>query len=403
MSTQSNKNGRGSKPRILVVISNLMVGGGAEKVAAALGNELIRRGFEVHVLTFYESDIKYEFNGPHFTFNELPKNRLQKAFLIPKHLFLIKRYCQENSIDTAISFLEEANFQTLLVKILFLNRLKVIVSVRNSTRSRGWLFRFIMRILYPFSNTVVTVTKSIEQMMIHDFGLNNITTIYNPIDTEEVRSKMQGTVPEDDLWIANRNNLYIHIGRHTKQKGQWHLLRVFSQVVIDNPETALILIGEGEDTDKINAFIIQNGLENNIFVLGKRENVFPYIKVSKALIQTSLWEGMPNVLLEALAVGTPIIVSDCETGPREIIASELPLDAVISYPYKTVYGCLTAPLDHTENYSSVKETPLSHPEIQLMNAIEATMDNQSKKSEHFEDKVQQFNLKNTLNEWEKLL
>ncbi|MCA9361494.1 glycosyltransferase [Candidatus Kaiserbacteria bacterium] len=391
------------KKKVLIVIGTLAVGGGAEKVAATLGNELFKKGHDVHILTFYEASEKYDFNGTYHTLNESLKNhRLFKIFGVPKRIWKINRFIKNNDVDVAISFLEEANIYTLSAKKTFGLKLPVIVSVRNNTRSRKWLFQKAMRVLYPSAKKVVTVTKAIEEMMREDFSLKNLQTIYNPINTTLIAEKLKEPLPEADKWLESESELFIHIGRHTKQKGQWHLLRVFSEYVNKNPKAKLIMIGGGEDTSKITDFIKNNNLESSIFVLGTKDNVLPYLRQAKALILTSLWEGMPNVLLESLANNTPIIATDCQTGPREIMAPELPVDMDILYPYQTKYGWLTAPLSQNEDYTSIIHKPLSVSETQLVNALDELA---TRKMERvtFEERVKDFELNTIINEWESLL
>jgi len=103
-----------TKKRVLIVIGTLAIGGGAEKVAATIGSELTRRGHEVHLLTFYEADQKYDYIGIYHTLGEaLLRSRLSKVARIPLRILAIRRYAKQYNIDVAVSFLEDQTVSIL--------------------------------------------------------------------------------------------------------------------------------------------------------------------------------------------------------------------------------------------------------------------------------------------------
>jgi len=359
------------KPRILIVISNLEVGGGAQRVASTIGNELTDRGYETHLLTFYEYPQTYPYRGIYHSRREKPK-KFSKPIKAVMRVWDIARYCKRYDIQTTVAFLEEASFYSILTK-LFFNRSRIIVSVRNNPHHRNMLYRTLMRFLYPCADTVVSVTQGIEEILRKDYGLKNTVTIYNPIDKEMVEKKSEELLPKEFRWLVKRTPLFISIGRLARQKGQWHLVRAFQKVVKENSGATLILVGDGKLKEKLEKLISDCGLENNVFLLGKQKNVFPFLKASNVFVFSSLWEGMPNTVLEALAVGLPIVTTDCTTGPREIIAPEFGISEDIPYPYATQYGVLTAPLsveeiwENSESYALTQEEELlAHSMTQIL-------------------------------------
>lgn len=360
------------KKKILVAISNIAIGGGAEKVSVELTKKLEKDNHEVVLLTFYSNDTEHSFDGIRVSRAETTPASL--AGKIPRALariFFIKRVCREHNIDVVISFLEESNYYCLLSKLLLGNKTPMIVSVRLDPRFYNSIYKFFIKYLYPHAIKVVAVTKYVEKVLQEEFSLTNTTTIYNPIDRAIIDTKLQQPLPESWQHLKDEPFLAVSIGRLTKQKGQWHLIRAFTNVVRDIPAARLLILGDGEYREQLVTLIQSCGLEESVKLVGKQGNVFPFLAVSKLFVFTSLWEGMPNTVLEALASGLPIVATDCDSGPREIIAPELTIDSKISYPYMATYGTLLIPFSASAEpvWDSPLETPLSTAEVTLAKSI----------------------------------
>jgi len=365
-----------SKPRILIVTGVLWIGGGAEKVAASLGNYFTDQGYETHLLTFYEAPEKYPYHGIYHSFNETPKrHRLLKVFGIPMRIWKISQYIRQHDIDIAYTFLEEANFYVLLAKRFFVQQLPVVVSVRNNIRTRGWLFQKLCAWLYPSAKSVVAVTKQVEQMMIEDFALQNTTTIYNSLDMPYIRERAKEPLPTEYQWLEQVSPLCISMGRLIAQKGQWHLVRAFTKVVQTHPSAQLVVLGEGEYKAQLEQLVLDCGLEKSVHFIGKHANVYQFLQAADIFVFSSLFEGMPNTMLEALSIGLPIVSPDCPSGPREIIAPDLPVNASTTYPHETPYGILTTPFAITE---AGFETPTQHSLTPEENQLAAAMNDMLK-------------------------
>ena len=116
-----------------------------------------------------------------------------------------------------------------------------------------------------------------------------------------------------------KNDYFLAIGRLTKQKNFIFLIKCFSKLVKDHPDIKLVIIGTGEEKEKINRFIKVNNLEQNIILLGYQKNVFKFLKNCKAFILSSLWEDPGFVLIEAMVSDCLVLSSNCPNGPKEII------------------------------------------------------------------------------------
>ena len=127
----------------------------------------------------------------------------------------------------------------------------------------------------------------------------------------------------EDIKPSNNDNkikkYFLSVGRLTKQKNYFYLIDEFEKFLKKYPEEILIILGDGELKNKIKKKIKKQGLEKNILLLGKKKNVFNYMKNAKALILPSLWEEVGFVLVEAAISNLFLISSDCKNGPKEFL------------------------------------------------------------------------------------
>ena len=147
------------------------------------------------------------------------------------------------------------------------------------------------------------------------FSSNKITILYDPIIKISDLMKKKRTILDQSI----KDDFYLSIGRLTKQKNHILLLKAFLELTKKNKDLILYIIGDGERKNFLNNFILKNNLAKNVFLLGYRKNVFPFIDKAKATIITSLWEDPGAVMIESAFCNTPIISSDCKNGPSEFI------------------------------------------------------------------------------------
>lgn len=357
-------------PRVLIAVTNIEIGGGAEKVATTVGNEFLKRSIETTLLTFYTVEREHTFNGKRLSMHEAtPASVFGKLPRALARIWKVKKVCREENIDLVISFLEESNYYVLLSKLLLFNKTPMIVSVRNDLRNYNWLYKLLIRLLYPLAHKVVAVTKGVEKDLRENYGLKRTTTIYNPIDLEMVKSKALEALPTEYNWLRERRPFCISIGRLTKQKGQWHMIRAFTAVRKSIPEATLAILGDGPYRSRLQKLIVDSGLHDSVFLLGKHKNIYPFLTAADLFLFSSVWEGMPNTMLEALSVGLPVISADCGGGPREILAPEYKEYETPSYPYYGPFGTLTQSLSAEPIFETTNAVPLSDPEMEFAKAI----------------------------------
>ena len=368
--------------KILVIVGSLALGGGAERAAVSLGNELYNDGHEITYLAFQDKNPKYEFNGEYYilnqnhTFNQDTAkiktlndnlNFFKSGLKLIKNSLKIKNICSQKNIDTVISVGAEVNYHVILSGILG-NKSKIIVTHHQNPESFSITHKRVMKILYPKSDKVICVSKTMENIFKKKMGIkSNILTIYNILDIKNCIKLSGEKIPHKYQEIFKSGFIFINIGRLDASKGQWFLIRSFRNVVDKYNDAKLVILGNGELKKELEDLIKKLNLEKNVFLLGNQNNVFPFLKNSNCFVLSSLFEGLPVSLLEALSTNLTIISTDCRSGPREILCPDLELDRRIEYPYFGKYGILTNTFDRKSIFETINEKPLNKDEGDFSN------------------------------------
>ena len=335
--------GSNDKPeRILLVVPSLKVGGGAERVAVLVTDELVRRGYKVTVVTFTRRHKEYSTRarvinlcrGARKTFTGKMFNQFVRARR------LASLVGGDARPTTVISFMEEANITSILAKLVFRMPGSVFLSVQNDPRQNHVISRVFARLLYRFADRTTGCSVSVSDVLESDFKLGNVTTIPNPVDCQLVQEHAQKSIPTHDTEVTS-GPYVIAVGRLTEQKGYWHMIRAFKTVSQSCHDARLLIFGDGNDREMIARQIAHEGLTDRVVLMGTRDNVFPYLARAKVLVSCSLWEGLPMTYLEALTLGVPVITPDWGRAASRLIDQDGHGGA---YPVRTSRGSLVAPM-----------------------------------------------------------
>ena len=196
----------------------------------------------------------------------------------------------------------------------------ISISTRKSVRRRERIVPQLARLFYPWADYVTGNSRGVADDLIEVTGLprERIQVLYNPVVTPEMRQK--AAAPLTHPWFeSGQPPVILAVGRLTQQKDFPTLIRAFAQVRRARPARLLIL-GEGPDRSSLQALIEQLGLVDDIALPGFVENPYAYMRRASLYVLSSQWEGLPTVLIEALYCGSPVIATDCPSGPREILA-----------------------------------------------------------------------------------
>ena len=285
--------------------------GGAERVVANLSNYLIKHNEEVNIITtikgksFYELDKKINLDG-------LDDDKLHKNFIIKnkKRLKKLKAILKNKKPDIIVSFLPEPSYRVLFLKI-FNRQLKVIVSVRNDPKVeyKSRINRLIMKLLYPLADGFVFQTKEAQEYFSKKIQ-NKSVIIPNPINEDFICKPYEG----------EREKIIVAVGRLEEQKNHKMLIDAFSMLPKELNKYKLIIYGEGSLRNKLEEQINELGLKDRVLLPGQVDNIKDKIYKASLFVLSSNYEGMPNALMEAMALGIPCISTDCPCGgPRFLI------------------------------------------------------------------------------------
>ncbi len=296
--------------KIAIVIADLRMPGGAEKVAVDLVIEFHRRGDDVTVINFDHPLPKgalYEVPCRVLDIN-MPGHKggiLVQIGLLLKRAWCFHRIFQRVKFDHIFSFMEAANLPTVLVAPNAV--LSVHLDPGTLTRSEWVAFRWV----YPRAKRVITVSKQTQSLLKTKAGLGNVCCIYNPVDTRLVHEKSKQAV-------AIKGRFILAVGRLVRLKRFDLLLAAFA-ITRAREECFLVILGTGAEQQQLQAQIINLGLENCVLMVGFDDNPYKYMARAEFQVMSSDHEGYPLVLIEALALGCPVLSTDCPTGPQEII------------------------------------------------------------------------------------
>lgn len=228
-----------------------------------------------------------------------------------------------------------------------------------------------MRLISRFCDTVLCCSKKMADMVEKTYGFQNITALWNPCDIEGIQAGSQKTEGEDLAFFRTSDRVLVSMGREDDVKGFWHLLKVFRRIVEEMPDTRLAIIGDGEFTE-YKELAKRLDVEEKVWFTGLKKNPFPYLKESLVYLLTSLSEGLPNALVEALALSVPIVSVNCKSGPAEILHTDWQTAEKENTVFLADFGILTPELSPEKNMEiSIRDGKvcLEETEEQLAKAV----------------------------------
>jgi len=396
--------------KILILVESLKIGGGSERFAVTIGNALSHEGYQVSYLTLMDENPKYNYKGDYYTLkiDNIYANGFKRLSDLIRYAPRIKKICDDLEVNTIIAVSEVANFYAVLSRWLFNNKIRIIATQHmNPGIFLDDKLKFnSIKFFYNRADEVVCVSRETEKILNEVYNVTNTRTIYNMMDIQKNIQLSTEKIPVHFAELFKEKYFrFINMGRLTRQKGQWFMIRSFKQVVDENPNARLIVLGEGGLRKDLEDLISELNLDDHVFLLGEQENVFPFLRNSDCFVLPSLWEGLPLVLIEALSMDLPIISADCKTGPREVLTPELPLDDNITYPFFGNYGILCKPFPNEFNYKTLKEAPLDLSEKILCNSMIKIMEDSDLKKKYSAGliRAQNFDEKKIINQWNNLL
>ncbi len=302
------------KKNLSILIYSL-AGGGAEKVTSILLNNLIQN-YNVKLFLMNDTivfDIPKSIDIIYLEKSSPSENSIMKLLKLP---FLALKYKRLANCDISLSFMNRSNYINVLAKLFGLKS-KVIISeratpsIQHKMGIQGKVNRFLIKHLYNKADLIIANSQGNKKDLSDNFNINNTTVIHNPVDLETIKKLSTEAVDFNFDKFT-----FVTVGR--LDQGKNHSLLIES---MKECNANLIIIGDGVLKDELHQKVIEAKLDDKVFLVGFDSNPYKYMAKADAFIFASLYEGFPNVLIEALACELPIISSDCLNGPREILSN----------------------------------------------------------------------------------
>ena len=306
-----------STGKVAVFLPSLR-GGGAERVMLTLANTIARREVPVD-LVLCQAEGEYLADVlPEISIVDLGASRVLAS------LPALSRYIRRERPDVIIAAMNHANVVAFLAAKLARVSSKVIMTEHNTLSkstslkgAKGAVLKALMRATYAQCHRVVTVSDGVAADLVKQLGLpmDKVQTIYNPVVGDELIERSTKTPPE----VAEiARPLLLAVGRLTAQKDYPTMLRAFARLPMRESAT-LAILGAGP-LDAVLAKLARDlGIAPRVRFLGFQDNPYAWMRAADLFVLSSAWEGLPTVLIEAMACGTPVVSTDCPSGPHEIL------------------------------------------------------------------------------------
>lgn len=294
--------------------------GGVERTTLIVADQFVQHGASAELVTFGQwgpflrqvsDSVKLVDLGARRTVSSLPK---------------LVSYLRRARPTALVSAQSHANVAAVWARALARVPTKLVLSERlaplaansHSNGLRARAMPTLMRRSYPKADAIIANSKGTADELATVLGIDRsrITVVYNPVYNEDVLAKAQEPVTHE--WFRAGSPVVLAVGRLTPQKDFATLIRAFSLVREQTP-SRLVIIGEGPERGALQELACSLGVDGDVELHGFADNPYGYMAGASVLAMSSVYEGLGNVLIEALALGTPVVSTDCSSGPSEVL------------------------------------------------------------------------------------
>ena len=321
----------------IILLNDSLIGGGAERITLNLASGFKKRGYEVHIIlvkNIIDYDIEEGIKIHYLTENGIIyKNKFLNKLALTKKLKQIIKKIQKN--DEILMYISNAEDMDLLSKKAKLDN--CFIRYRNSMyeyykskfKNKKGLKKTFHKLKHYLkfksiydNRNIITVSKALEYDIVNKMKIKPkmIKTIYNPFNFDYLRKKAEEYKP------PIKKPYIIYVAKFENRKNQKLLVKAYKKVNINIP---LVLMGktytksDEKYFQELKQLIKELNLEDKIIFPGFQKNPYPWIKNAKLFVMSSNSEGLPLVLVESLILNTPVVSTDCPTGPSEVLIGDL--------------------------------------------------------------------------------
>lgn len=335
----------------IMLITPMLHQGGFERICVMTARALSqRRDTEAVIVVFSMEDIAFDIAGLSVIDLKLKAKdgRLRKILNIIRRGIKLTALQKKLGTDISYSFGTTANIANSLSR----GAKKKISACHSFEEIRG---RIYMKLISRCTDRVLCCSKKMADLVQESYGFPNAKALWNPCDIQGILAQSRKEPDKDIGFFRENGKILVSMGREDDVKGFWHLLKIFRRVYEEEENVGLAVIGEG-GFEEYRRLAKELGVEKRVFFTGLKKNPFPYLRESDIYLLTSLSEGLPNALVEALALSLPVVSANCLSGPAEILHGDFREAEAQKEVFLGDYGILVPPLS-TEKDLSVRWEP----------------------------------------------
>ena len=298
-----------------------LYGGGAERVAVQLLKGMSGRNVPLDLVLATAEGPYLDQVPQQVRVVNLAAGRVVKAVLP------LSNYLRQEKPCALLSHMDHANVTAVVARELARTKTRLVLVEHNTLSvSRSKLFRArlippLMKLLYPRADAIVGVSRGVAQDLETQLAIakGKISVIYNPVVDDELIAKAKA--PLEHPWFQEGSPpVFLAVGRLSEQKDFLTLIKAF-ELLRRRRLARLTILGEGESRSELETAIASLGISEDVSMPGFVNNPYAYMSRASGFVLSSRWEGLPTVLIEAMACGCPVIATDCPSGPKEILES----------------------------------------------------------------------------------
>ena len=407
---------------ILFLIFRLY-GGGAERVVSNLSTALSEQ-YNVKIAIFDKPGKTYPYSGEllhiklPFSDDPIQNSWWQRAIRLFILVHKVRRLKKKYKINIAVSFGEPAN----IINVLSGAAERTIVSVRTVLSKeivahRMWITRLLAKLLYNKANSIIVPSDASRQDLVSTFQIKNnkIRVIPNYIEQDRISLMANLEIENGTLGKLFKKDVLLNVGRITPAKGQWLLLELMTNNHFLQRDIKLVIVGEAESEGRLKWLLLEKArrlglrvydystnqelnMDYDVYLLGFQENPYQFMKRSKLLLFPSLFEGFPNTVLEAMQCRLPVMVADCNSVTREILAPGKKFNHQTEKLVVTENGILCPTMTEADIHKEIPSSIVKewNKGIEILLSDEAL---QESLRTHGQNRVKDFNKSSIISQW----
>lgn len=329
----------------VMLITPMLHQGGFERICVMTAR-LLEADYDVTIAVFSMEDIAFDISNLKVINLDLKSRpgRLAKVINVLRRSRKLTKLQKNLNTDVSYSFGMTANIANALTG----GAKKKICACHSFEEIKNGRY---MKLIGKKADLLFCCAKKMTDLAVKQYGFSNIETLWNPCDTEEVREQSRKGNKEELIFFEEEKPVFVSMGREDEVKGFWHLLKAFRRVSESLPDAKLAVIGEGS-FEKYKALARDLQIEERIWFTGLKKNPFPYLAKGKAYVLSSISEGLPNALVEALSLSLPVISVNCLSGPAEILHENWQEAEEKKEYFEADYGILTPAVSQTPDFQA---------------------------------------------------